>query len=111
MEYIVNKKRLPKVNNDINNIRAIVLAVYDHFKVSSELLNVSQNRYETYIDLLLEAKIILREKNSVGYEIENFLVFDEAKIEAYKKPSFYKFIEKKLLPLIGYAGQIKKNIL
>ena len=110
MEYEINKRRLPRVNNDINNIRAIVLAVVDHFKVSSELLNVSQNRYETYIDVLVSEKILVREKNSNGYEIENFLVVNEDLITQYRKPRFYKFIETSLVPLIGACAKAIQNL-
>ena len=110
MEYIVNKKRLPKKNNDINNVRCIVLAILDHYKVSPELLNVSKDRFETYIDVLLEDKIIIREKNTSNYSIENFIIMDEAKIEKYRKSSFYKFIEKRIIPLLGLSKQIKDTI-
>ena len=105
--YEINRRRLPKKNDDISNIRCIVLGVLYHFKVNSELLNVSENRYETYIDALIESKIILREKNSTGYDIENFLVFDESKIDDFIKPSFYKFIEKRIIPLLTGIKQVK----
>lgn len=107
MTYEIIKKRLPKKNNDINNIRCVVLGVLHHFKVDADLLGVSQNRYETYIDALLEANILLREKGSKGYDIELFVVFDENKIDEYKKTSFYKFIEKRVIPLFKGASLVK----
>jgi len=100
MEYGIRKKRLPKKKNDISNIRCIVFAVLDNFKVSPELLCVSRNRYETYIDALLDAKVLLREKGSNGYDIETFVVFDDNKVNQYKKSSFYKFIERRIVPLL-----------
>ena len=110
MEYKIDKRRLPKNKNDINNIRCIVLAVLKHFKVNASLLEVSENRYESYIDALIEAKIILREKNSISYDVENFFIFDENKIEEYTKPAFYKFIEKRIVPLFSGISQIKNLI-
>ena len=110
MEYKINKKRLPRKNDDISNIRSIVLGVLYHFKVSAELLNVSVNRYETYIDALIEAKVLLREKNTTSYDIENFLVFDSKKVDDYKKSSFYKFIENKIVPFIKGAKEVKSFI-
>lgn len=108
MIYNINKKRLPKKKNDINNIRCIVLGVLNHFQVNADLLNVSQNRFETYIDALIEAKVLLREKGSHGYDIEVFVVFDESKVDEYKKTSFYKFIEKRIVPLYKGASALKK---
>lgn len=106
--YEVNLKRLPKKKNDINNIRCIVLGVLDHFQVNSELLKISENRYQTYIDKLLEEKIIIREKRSKGYAIENFIIFDETKIDLYRKSSFYKFIERRILPLLPVVLAVKQ---
>jgi hypothetical protein len=108
MDYDVNKKRLPKKKNDINNIRCIVLGVLNHFKVNPELLNISQNRFETYIDALIEAKVLIREKGSMGYDIEIFVVFDESKVDEYIKTSFYKFIEKRIVPLFKGANAVKE---
>jgi cysteinyl-tRNA synthetase len=105
--YDINKKRLPKKKNDINNIRCLVLGVLNHFQVNAELLGVTQNRYETYVDALIEAKVLLREKGSKGYNIETFVVFDENKVDEYTKTSFYKFIEKRIVPLFKGANAVK----
>jgi len=110
MEYKVNKRKLPRIKNDINNIRAIVLAVLNKFKVSPQLLEVSDSRFETYIDALLEAKVLLREKGTIGYQIESFIVFDEMKIDQYKKTNFYKVIESRIVPLFKSANVIKETL-
>ena len=110
MIYEIKKNRLPKKKNDINNIRCLVLGVLNHFIVDADLLGVSQNRYETYIDALLVANVLLREKESKGYDIEFFVVFDENKIDEYKKTSFYKFIEKRVVPLFKGAKAVKGNL-
>ena len=107
MNNEIKKNKLPKKNNDINNIRCIVLGVLNHFKLNASLLCVSQSIYETYIDALLEAKVLLREKGRNDYNIESFLIFDENKIDEYKKTSFYKFIEKRVAPLFKNVGSIK----
>ena len=107
MAYELKKNRLPKKNNDISNIRCIVLGVLNHFQVNSNLLGISQSRFETYIDALLEAKVLIREKGSTSYEIESFVVFDENKVDEYKKNSFYKFIEKRIIPLFRGANNAK----
>jgi len=107
MTYEIEKNRLPKKKNDINNVRCLVLGGLDHFKVTAALLCVSQNRYETYIDALLEANVFVREKGSYGYDIESFVVFDENKVDEYKKTSFYKFIEKRIVPLFKGAKAVK----
>ena len=109
MPYQINKKRLPKKNNDINNIRCLVLGVLNHFQVNAELLGVTQNRYETYVDALIEAKVLLREKGSKGYNLETFVVFDENKVDEYRKTSFYKFIEKRVVPILKGVSSLKKG--
>jgi|SRR5690606_6156595 len=110
MEYRVDLRRIPKKNNDINNIRCIVLGIYLKFKVTAKLLKVSEARYETYLDALMDSKVIMREKGSKGYQIESFIIFDEAKLDQYKKTAFRKMIEKHILPFFNAAKDLKDII-
>ena len=104
MAYELKKNGLPKKNNVISNIRCIVLGVLNHFQVNSNILSILQSRFETYIDALLEAKVLLREKGSTSYEIERLVVFDENKVDEYRKNSFYKFIKKRIIPFFRCAN-------
>lgn len=102
--YPIQKRKLPKKNKnkniDIANIRCIIMAVCEQFQVNAELLSVTQNRYETYIDCLLESKVLIREKNSKGYNIENFVLLDVNKINEYKNyNTVCRHIEKIVIPI------------
>lgn len=81
MNYEKNKKRLPKKKTDISIMKCILRAINDHFSVTYEDVEVSEQKFNGYFDSLAKMGIIVKVGDK--YRVEDYNIHNQIEYKRF----------------------------
>ncbi len=70
------KKHLPRVDNQKNRIRALLLNINDNTKVTSLDFNISEKEFNSYFSALQQAGYIMLKKGEKEFVSTSYIICD-----------------------------------
>ncbi len=109
VKYEVNKRKLPRKKDDFLIMKGILRAITERFAISSELVDVSIDKFNNYYEQLIEGGAIVRVNKSTEFSPENFNLTEKGNklLRAPKLTKEASMVFK--IPFFEFKASIKKD--
>lgn len=94
------KKHLPRLDNQVNRIRALLLNINDNIEVTSLDFNISKTEFNSYFLVLQHAGYIMLKNAEKEFVSTSYVIFDIDKFNKLKNNA-YKLIPKVIIPVLS----------
>ena len=96
----LKKKHLPKVDNQVNRIRALLLNINDNIEVTSSDFNISTKEFNLYFSVLQHTGYITLKKGEKEFVSTSYVISDIDRFNKLKNNA-YKLIPKIIIPVLS----------
>lgn len=93
-------KHLPRVDNQVNRIRALLLNINDNIEVTSLDFNISIKEFNSYFSALQQAGYIMLKNEEKEFVSTSYVISDIDKFNKLKNNA-YKLIPKVIIPVLS----------
>ena len=96
----LKKKHLPRVDNQVNRIRALLLNINDNIEVTSLDFNIPIKEFNSYFSVLQRTGYITLKKEEKEFVSTSYVISDIDKFNKLKNNA-YKLIPKIIIPVLS----------